>query len=67
MFLFDFVFHMFRVLFQMFAELNTKLEPLYSGVNNNRNNWQALADEHERKMNGDAPGENQIFLDRIRR
>lgn len=33
--------------YKMFAELNPKLEPLYNGVSNNRNNWQALADEHE--------------------
>ncbi|XP_069140348.1 cGMP-specific 3',5'-cyclic phosphodiesterase-like isoform X2 [Argopecten irradians] len=36
--------------YKMFAEMNKKLDPLYKGVMNNRDNWQKMADEHERKM-----------------
>ncbi|XP_033757237.1 cGMP-specific 3',5'-cyclic phosphodiesterase-like isoform X5 [Pecten maximus] len=36
--------------YKMFAEMNKKLDPLYKGVMSNRDNWQKMADEHERKM-----------------
>jgi hypothetical protein len=41
---------------QMFAELNPKLAPMYNGVSTNRNNWQALAEEQERKKRGNNQG-----------
>jgi hypothetical protein len=40
----------------MFAELNPKLAPMYNGVSTNRNNWQALAEEQERKKRGNNQG-----------
>lgn len=40
----------------MFAELNPGLEPMFVGVSNNRNNWQALAEDNERKINGNGQG-----------
>ncbi|XP_071169821.1 cGMP-specific 3',5'-cyclic phosphodiesterase-like isoform X3 [Mytilus galloprovincialis] len=40
--------------YKMFAELNPGLEPMFVGVSNNRNNWQALAEDNERKINGNG-------------
>lgn len=34
----------------MFADMNQNLDPLYYGVMNNRENWNQLASDHERKM-----------------
>ncbi|XP_060078582.1 cGMP-specific 3',5'-cyclic phosphodiesterase-like isoform X2 [Ylistrum balloti] len=42
--------------YKMFAEMNKKLDPLYKGVMNNRDNWQKMADEHEQQK--PAPANN---------
>ncbi|KAL5016395.1 hypothetical protein ScPMuIL_005984, partial [Solemya velum] len=46
--------------YQMFAELNPKLSPMYDGVVNNRNNWQSLADsiQHERESEAEIKVKN---------
>ncbi|VDI38139.1 cGMP-specific 3',5'-cyclic phosphodiesterase, invertebrate [Mytilus galloprovincialis] len=51
--------------YKMFAELNPGLEPMFVGVSNNRNNWQALAEDNEPKTT-EKDKENEKEKDEIK-
>lgn len=51
----DFTLFLLQI-WQMFAEMNQSLRPLYDGVMDNKKHWQELADDHERKTTGKING-----------